>query len=265
MTCINVLGMQLEVLRVHSVAPVADRAPLLFLHEGLGSVALWRDWPQQLCDQTGRSGWVFSRRGYGGSETIADVRGPRRQQNGKWVGRLPVDYMHTEAWSTLPALCAVLTLQQPVLIGHSDGASIALLHASRHPVTACALLAPHVVVEDMAVTAIARARSAFVEGDLRERLARYHADVDCAFWQWNDIWLDPAFRSFDIRSDCRTIQAPVLALQGRNDPYGSAAQIEQIAAPRIERVLLPDCGHNPHREQAEQTTRLITQFLANVA
>jgi pimeloyl-ACP methyl ester carboxylesterase len=259
---IYVQGAGLEVRHIASTKP--GLAPIVFLHEGLGSVAMWREWPDEVCRATGRAGWVYSRRGYGQSDPIADVRAESAWHNGLRSGRLAPDYMHEEAWSVLPALLQQLQVRQPVLLGHSDGASIALLHASRYPVQACIAMAPHVAVENVTVQAIEQARQAYVQGDLRSRLARYHADVDCAFWQWNDIWLSPGFRSFDICEDCRRISAPVLAIQGLDDPYGTMAQIDQIALPgqQIQRVALDSCGHSPQRDQAARTTALVKGFLA---
>ncbi|MBX3588190.1 MAG: alpha/beta hydrolase [Ramlibacter sp.] len=258
MQSVDINGVRLEVRQI----PGGPLPPLVFLHEGLGSVALWqgRDgfWPEAVCAATGRPGLVWSRRGYGQSDPVPDVRG---------AGRLQPDYMHREAWEVLPALLAQLGIVRPVLLGHSDGGSIALLHASRHPVEACIVMAPHVIVEDVSVRSIEQARDAFESGGLRERLARYHADVDGAFWQWNDIWLSPAFRSFDIREDCRRISAPVLALQGEDDVYGTLRQIEEIAPTsgpfRME--VIAACGHSPHRDQPALTTRLVAQFLAGLS
>jgi pimeloyl-ACP methyl ester carboxylesterase len=230
-------------------------APIIFLHEGLGSVAMWRDWPAQVCAATGREGIVYSRRGYGQSQAIPDVRG---------TGRLAPDYMHREAIDVLPALLKALDIEAPVLLGHSDGATIALLHASHMPVTACVVMAPHVIVEEKSVQAIAQARDAYLSGSLRKRLQPYHADVDCAFWQWNDIWLSPDFRGFDIRAECRHIQAPILAIQGEDDPYGTLQQIDDIEPTRgpFSRLVLPQCGHSPHRDQPERATQRIVDFLA---
>ena len=252
---IVVSGCRLEVQHIDAPGGVPARTPIVFLHEGLGSVAMWRDWPAAVCQATGRPGWVVSRRGYGHSDQVPDVRD---------TGRLPPDYLQREAWDVLPAVLATLGLTAPILLGHSDGGSIALLYASRFATCACIALAPHVMVEDVSVRAITAAREAYLQGDLRGRLARYHADVDGAFWQWNDVWLSAAFRSFDIRADCARIAAPVLAIQGRDDPYGTLAQIDQIALPggRIERVVLADCGHSPHRDAPEETLRHITTFLA---
>ena len=267
MNSIDINGVRLEVKNIAASPANAERAALVFLHEGLGSIAMWRDWPEQLCAATGRAGWVYSRRGYGQSDSIPDVRG---------AGRLHADYMHEEAWTVLPALLRALNVENPVLIGHSDGGSIALLHASRFDVAACVVMAPHVVVEGISITSIQEARKAFENGGLRARLARYHTDVDCAFWQWNDIWLSEEFRSFDIRDNCRSITAPLLAIQGFDDPYGSMFQIDEIA-----RVLnktggqvtenksnqlqkLEQCGHSPHRDQPEIATQRIAEFLRDL-
>ncbi|MEJ6022615.1 alpha/beta fold hydrolase [Ramlibacter sp. PS4R-6] len=231
----------------------AARSPIVFLHEGLGSVAMWRDWPRRVCEATGRAGFVYSRRGYGKSPPIPDVRGS---------GRLKPDYMHREALDVLPALLAELAIDSPVLLGHSDGGTIALIHAAHFPVRACIVMAPHVIVEDISVRSIDEARVAYETTDLRARLARYHDDVDGAFWQWNDIWLDPAFRDFDIRAECARIHAPVLAIQGEDDAYGTLRQIDEIApAGGIARVVLADCGHSPHKDQPERTKERIVQFL----
>lgn len=256
-------GVALEVQRLSAPTGLPPRSPLVFLHEGLGSVSMWRQWPAQVCAATGRDGIVYSRQGYGRSDPRPDVRGPRRTVADRRLGRLGADYLHRQAWDVLPALLARLGVRDPVLIGHSDGGSIALLHAARHGVRACVAMAPHVIVEEMSVTAIAQARDAFVAGGLREGLARHHADVDGAFWQWNDVWLSDSFRSFDIRALCEEIQAPVLAIQGNDDPYGSMAQIDEIR-PRgsIERLRLENCGHSPHRDRADAVLHALTNFLA---
>lgn len=254
MQTIEVDGFALEVQRIDGPA---HRTPIVFLHEGLGSVAMWRDWPREVCHATGRAGFVYSRRGYGRSQSIPDVRG---------AGRLKPDYMHREALDVLPHLLGQLGLAQPVLLGHSDGGTIALIHAAQFPVRACIVMAPHVIVEDISVRSIEQAREAWAQTDLRAKLARYHDDVDTAFWQWNDIWHDPAFRSFDIRSDCHRIQAPLLAMQGEDDAYGTLRQVEEIVpAGPIRREVIAQCGHSPHKDQPQLTRGLIARFLAGIA
>jgi len=249
----QVNGVALELQRMPG--PEGGRlAPIIFLHEGLGSVAMWRDWPRQVCAAAGRPGFVYSRRGYGKSEGIPDVRG---------AGRLAPDYMHREALDVLPDLLARIGVEYPILLGHSDGGTIALIHAAHFPVRACVVMAPHVIVEDVSVRSIEQAREAFTTSDLRSRLARYHDDVDTAFWQWNDIWLDPAFRSFDIRAECRRIHAPLLAIQGADDPYGTLRQIQEIVPQGpIRREVIARCGHSPHKDQPEATQQLVVRFLA---
>ena len=250
MSEIRINGVQLE---VQKITGSATAAPVIFLHEGLGSVSLWTqrgtNWPQQVCRATGRAGVVYSRRGYG--------------QSGRTAGNLPADYMHREAWEVLPALLDALQIKKPVLLGHSDGATIALLYASRHPVSACIALAPHVLVEQLAINAIAEAKTAFESGGLRDRLARHHADVDGTFRQWNDVWLSDAFRSFDIREECRRITAPLLLIQGLEDEYGTLRQLDEIAlaAPQAVRLHLPACGHSPQRDQPEKTLEAVASFL----
>ena len=248
----------MDVLEIPSPSTLS---PLVFLHEGLGSIAMWQgrtvDWPLQVCRAAGRAGWVYSRRGYGKSPAIPDVRG---------TGRLRADYMHREAWEVLPSLLKDWGAENPVLIGHSDGATIALLHAARFPVAGCVVMAPHLLVEDMTISAIAASKKAYVEGDLRQKLMKYHADVDCAFWQWNDVWLSQAFRSFDIRKECKTISAPVLALQGSDDAYGSLRHLDELqTAGRVERHVLPNCGHSPHKDQAQKSLDLVAGFLKGLA
>ena len=252
----NIKGIQLEVETFQSER-MGQAPTLVFLHEGLGSVALWSgkqgSWPRALCEALACPGVVYSRQGYGQSEPIADVRG---------LGRHGPDFMHRQAWEVLPELLKKLGINRPILVGHSDGGSIALLYAARHRVDACVVLAPHVMVEEVSIASIEQAKLAFEAGDLRTRLTRFHADVDGAFWQWCDVWLSDAFRSFDIRELCRRIQDPVLAIQGRDDVYGTLEQIQQIQpAGLIERLVLEGCGHSPHRDQREQVTAAISAFL----
>jgi len=258
MRFVDIDGIRLELQHVPAPAGAAPAAaPLVFLHEGLGSVALWRDWPARLCAATGRAGWVYSRRGYGRSSPVPDVRG---------AGRLPPEYLHREALHVLPRLLRALDIERPVLVGHSDGATIALIHAAHHPVTAGVAMAPHVMVEDVCLRAIEQTRQAFESGGLRARLARFHDDVDGAFWQWNDAWLNPDFRGFDIRGEIRAIQAPLLAIQGVDDGYASMAQLDDIAAalPHTRLLKLPACGHAPHQDQPQAVNAAIADLLAGL-
>ena len=243
-------------------------APLVFLHEGLGSVSLWTqrdlDWPQAVCTATGRAGVVFSRRGYGLSESVPHWHpGPNSFKGNCQKRYLSSDYMHREAWEILPTLLQRLQIQKPVLLGHSDGATIALLHASRFAVSSCIAIAPHVFVEDIAIQAIAKAKIEFESGELRSRLSRHHADVDGAFWQWNDVWLSSDFSHFNIRADCQRISAPLLLIQGLNDEYGTLRQLNEIAlvAPHAQQLRLNNCGHSPQRDQAEGTLNAVAEFL----
>ena len=269
MNWLKINGMRLE---VRLIAGPTEPAPIIFLHEGLGSVSMWTqrglDWPLAVCNATGRAGVVYSRRGYGQSEPGP---GKRAGSDGRLKGHLLPEYMHREAWEVLPALLQKLQIDNPVLLGHSDGATIALLYASRFPVSACIAMAPHVMVEDISVKSITQAGEAFesgVPGGLRERLARHHADVDGAFWQWNDAWLAAAFRDFDIRPDCRRITAPLLLIQGLDDEYGTLQQLDDIAQAIVqpsgmEQLRLPACGHSPQRDQPEKTLEAVTEFLKN--
>lgn len=259
-TFTTALGMDLETL--HLPGP-SDHPTLVFLHEGLGSVALWRDWPARMCKRLGCAGLVYSREGYGQSSPHGDVRGPHRVEGGRHLGRWTPDYMHREALQVLPALLHALDIERPWLLGHSDGGTIALLHAAHQPVAGCIVMAPHVMVEEVSVQSIEQARQAFVHGPLRTRLAPFHADVDGAFWQWNDVWLSAAFRSYDIRSELVTISGPLLAIQGEDDPYGTMAQIDDIAraVPHAQRCKLPACGHSPHKDQPEAVAQAIEAFI----
>ncbi|WP_310625831.1 alpha/beta hydrolase [Limnohabitans sp.] len=227
-------------------------APLLvFLHEGLGSVAMWRDYPQQLCDALKVRGLVYSRPGYGQSTP--------RDPDEHWAP----DFMHRQAHEVLPALLDALGVKQtPWLVGHSDGGSISLLYASRHRAAGLIVMAPHIVVEAVSITRIGHARQAYKDTDLRARLKRYHADVDSAFWGWNNIWLDPSFRTWSIEEDISTITCPVLAIQGMDDEYGTLAQIKGIAQqlPQAQLLELANCGHSPHRDQPLALTQACLSF-----
>jgi pimeloyl-ACP methyl ester carboxylesterase len=233
----------------------ADAPTLILLHEGLGSLAQWRDFPSHLAQATGCATLVYSRLGYGQSDALAQAR--------------RVDYMHVEALETLPALRDALAIADPILVGHSDGASIALIHAGarRWSVRGLILEAPHVFVEDVTVASIAAAREAYRTTDLRTRLARYHGDVDGAFRGWNDIWLDAEFRGWNIEDHLSAITCPVLVVQGEDDEYGTSAQPDAIAAKvagPVETLLLPNCKHSPHRDQPDATLAAMARFVAAI-
>jgi pimeloyl-ACP methyl ester carboxylesterase len=232
---------------------------LVFLHEGLGSVATWRDFPARVAAETGMRALVYSRRGYGGSDPVPLPR--------------PLTYMHEEAETALPLLLDALGVNDAVLLGHSDGGSIALIHAgsaSREQRTrGLVLLAPHVFCEEVSVESIRRARQAFVSGNLREKLARYHgANTDNAFWGWNDAWLDPAWKEWNIEDRLARIEIPILAIQGQSDPYGTLAQLDAIergVRGPFTRLVLPRVGHDPCRDAPEATLAAIARFIAALA
>ncbi len=233
-------------------------APLVvFLHEGLGSVAMWKDFPQRLCMAAGCRGLVYSRPGYG--------RSTARAAQEAWG----LDFMHRQAHEVLPALLDALEVETaarpPWLFGHSDGASIALLYAARfvRQLAGAIVVAPHIVVEDLSVASIESARSAYLSTDLRERLAKYHDDPDSAFGGWNRIWLDPQFRHWSIESELDAICCPLLAVQGRDDEYGTLEQIRGIArrVPHTQLLELPDCRHSPHRDQPDALLASAAEFI----
>lgn len=225
---------------------------LVFLHDGLGCVALWRDVPDKLARRLGMRALVYSRFGYGRSDRLRGRRTPR--------------FMHEEALDVLPKLLDHFTIARPVLVGHSDGASIALIHAAAagRDVAGLVLLAPHVFVEDLTIESIARVRRTYDSTDLKARLSKYHACVDDAFLGWSDIWLDPAFRDWSIEAEAARIEAPMLVIQGLDDEYGTLAQIERIAALArgpVAQVRLENCGHSPHRDQEAAVLDAIQQFV----
>ncbi len=236
-------------------------APLLvFLHEGLGSVSMWRDFPQALCEALQCRGLVYSRPGYGQST-------PRATD-----APLAPDFMHRQAFELLPALLQALGVNagvdgasaKPWLLGHSDGGSIALLYAARFPdqVAGAVVLAPHILVEEVSIASITEARTAYEQTDLRQRLSRHHADVDSVFRGWNDIWLHPAFRDWNIAQELSTITCPLLAVQGVNDEYGTLEQIRGIAkvTRQCELLELADCAHSPHKDQRDRLIEAVRHF-----
>ena len=232
-------------------AAASVRPPVVFLHEGLGSVAMWKDFPQRFCEAHGLRGFVFSRPGYG--------RSTARPRDAHWAP----DFMHRQANEVLPALFAAVGIARPWLFGHSDGGSIALLHAASHNVAGVIAVAPHLFVEDISIESIEQARDAYETTDLRARLARHHDDPDSAFRGWNDAWLNPAFRSWNIERDIETIRCPVLALQGEDDVYGTLEQIRAIARrlPKTRLLAIPRCGHSPHRDQPQTLTHEAGRFI----
>jgi pimeloyl-ACP methyl ester carboxylesterase len=218
---------------------------------------MWKDFPQQLCMAAQCRGLVYSRPGYGRST-------PRAVEEA-WG----IDFMHRQAHEVLPALFEALNIdtasEPPWLFGHSDGGSIALLYASAFPqrIAGAIVLAPHIRVEDLSVASIEQARSAYLETNLRERLAKYHDDPDSAFWGWNRIWLHPPFKQWSIEQALETIRCPLLAVQGLQDEYGTLEQIRGIArrVPQTQLLELPDCRHSPHRDQPARLTVTTTQFI----
>jgi pimeloyl-ACP methyl ester carboxylesterase len=227
---------------------------IVFLHEGLGSVDAWKDFPERICDAANARGLVYSRPGYGRS-----IPSPEPYP---W----PTDFLHQQAYEILPALLRVLDVQdQPWLFGHSDGASIALLYAARFPQSVAGLivLGPHIFVEQYGLENIRQLRWDYVETDLRRRLARYHEDVDAAFWSWNEVWLDPDFERWSIEQELASVTCPVLAIQGLDDEYGTLEQIRTIARrlPQARLLELADCRHRAHRDQPERVIDAAARFV----
>jgi pimeloyl-ACP methyl ester carboxylesterase len=229
---------------------------LVFLHEGLGSIRQWRDFPARVAAATGARALVYDRYGYGQSDVLQE---PRRT----------VQFMHQEGLESLPALLSALEIQEPILVGHSDGASIALIHAGAgHEVRGVVAMAPHVFIEPVCITSIQQAKSTFESTDLPQRLGRYHRDVRKTFYGWADVWLDPEFKGWDIRADyLPKVRCPVLAIQGHEDEYGTMAQLDEIARRvpgRCELLKLEQCGHSPFRDQPEQALGAITRFVRSL-
>jgi pimeloyl-ACP methyl ester carboxylesterase len=224
---------------------------IVMLHEGLGSVSHWKDFPRVLAATTGAGVFLYSRYGHGSSDGLEEFRS--------------VSYMHHEAQVVLPEILQKAGIERPLLLGHSDGASIAILYAGTFPASPVGLIleAPHVFLEDITVSSIAQARVLYNETDLPQRLGRYHANVDSLFWGWNNIWLDPRFRDWNIESYLDSIRCPVLVLQGAEDEYGTRKQIEAIQRriPSAAASMLDDCKHAPHRDRPDATLSAIRRFL----
>lgn len=249
----GVLSIDGAELEYRMIGPPPEAAPtLVMLHEGLGSVGLWGDFPGKLQARTGMGVFAYSRAGYGAS---SPVRLPR-----------PMDYMHREALDVLPKVLDAIGFRRGLLVGHSDGASIAAIYAGGiqdHRVRGLALIAPHFITEPMGLAAIAATKTAYAQGDLRAKLARWHKNVDNAFYGWNGAWLDPAFRDWDISEYLAYVRVPVAIVQGEDDQYGTARQIEiaqeECYCP-VDISLIAGAGHSPHREAAEATLATIADF-----
>src|SRR5271169_1361908 len=244
-------------LEYRMIGPPPDQAPVIvMLHEGLGSAALWGDFPDRLQAATSAGVLVYSRAGYGAS---TPVKLPR-----------PLDYMHIEALEVLPKLLQRIGFRRGLLVGHSDGASIAAIYAGGiqdHRVRGLAMIAPHFVVEDISVTSIAAIKTVYETGGLRARLERWHGDVDNAFYGWNAAWLDARFRDWDISEYLAYIRVPVAILQGVDDEYGTIRQIEiareECYCP-VDVTMIPGAGHSPHREAPEATLNAISEFAGRI-
>ena len=246
-------GKRLETLRYPPARSETD-ATIVMLHEGLGSIAMWKDFPERVAETTGCGVLVYSRYGHGKSERLAEKRA--------------VGFMHHEAKVVLPELLGQLEIQRPILFVHSDGGSIALVHTGSHEndrIRGLILEAPHVFVEDLGIDSIVTAAENYESGSLKTRLERYHgSNVECAFRGWNEVWLNPGFRSWNIEEYLPQIKVPVMVIQGADDQYGTWRQVEAIergCAGHVRTTLLKDCGHSPHRDQPDATLRAVTEFL----
>lgn len=228
---------------------------MVFLHEGLGSISQWRDFPDRIAAATGLPAIIYARYGHGQSDVLQQAHG--------------VDFMHREALEMLPELLRSLGVERPILVGHSDGASIALIYAgSGHPLRGLVAMAPHVFVEDISIAGITAAKQAFETTDLPQKLARHHRDPVKTFYGWNDVWLAPAFRGWNIERFLPAIKCPLLAIQGYGDEYGTMAQVDAIARQAggpVEVLKLADCGHSPHKDQPEIVATSIIDFVARNA
>lgn len=245
-------GHSLEALKIE--ARHRNLPTIVMLHEGLGSVAHWKDFPTQLAEETGAGVFAYSRYGHGASDALQEPRS--------------VSYMHHEAQMVLPEILRKARIARPILLGHSDGASIAIIYAGTFPNNPAGLIleAPHIFVEDLSVSSIAEARVAYERTELPRRLQRYHANAESLFWGWNNIWLDPNFRDWNIESFLELIRCPVLVLQGAQDEYGTIRQVQTIQAkiPGASAVLLDDCQHAPHRDQRQAILAAISRFLRSI-
>jgi pimeloyl-ACP methyl ester carboxylesterase len=248
---INISDVRLEYRRIGNNA--VDSPTLVLLHEGLGSTAMWKTFPEQLHETTGLNAFIYSRQAYGKSSAATLPR--------------EADYMHREALDVLPKVLDAANIKIPIFVGHSDGASIALIYsgASKLPqALALILMAPHVFNEALSVKSIQVAKLDYEQSDLRERLGAYHDDVDNAFWGWNDIWLHDDFRDWNIEEYLSKISVPVLHIQGEDDEYGTEAQalsIKTQCSGPVELLMLDNCAHSPFRDQREATLESISRFI----
>jgi pimeloyl-ACP methyl ester carboxylesterase len=233
----------------------ASGEPIVLLHEGLGSVSLWRDFPERLAEASGRAVFAYSRAGHGASDPPPAPHTDR--------------FMHDEAIERLPEILDGAHITRAVFLGHSDGGSIALIFAATYPgrVSALVLEAAHVFVEDISIESIERTKREYETADLRRRLARHHSHVDTAFHGWNDVWLSSVFRDWNLEEYLPHVSAPTLVIQGENDEYGTLRQVDAIASQvrgPVHTLVLPQCGHSPHRDQPAHVLAAIATFLATI-
>lgn len=252
---IDIDGMALEY-RMFGPSP-AHSPTIIMLHEGLGSIKTWGEFPPRLFERTGAGVFVYSRAGYGASPPIGHG--------------LPTDYIKRHALGVLPKILEAIGFRRGILLGHSDGASMAAAYAAGiddSRIAGLVLMAPHFFVEPETLSEIRNAREAYKTSDLRQRLSRYHSYVDAAFWGWNDVWLEPTFASFNLRDELAKIHVPMLVIRGDDDHYGTGRQVamaKDICRCPLETLIIPECGHVPHREKPEQTLDAIVRFYENIA
>lgn len=250
---ITIQGKEIDFVRLKPSTSLASNDVIVMLHEGLGSISLWRDFPQQIADTTGHEVLVYSRYGYGDSEASTGF---------------PFNYMHDEGLKSLPELLDKLNIQQPILFGHSDGASITLIAAGGSKINprGIIVMAPHVMVEPICFEAIANAQFSYKNTDLKEKLGKYHANVDSAFLGWSNAWLSPEFKHWNIEEYLPRISCPILAIQGYEDEYGTMAQIDKVVeissnANFIDTLKIENCRHSPHKDQTKIVLDQVNHFI----
>ena len=251
MDYLNVKSRRIEYVRLQSKKPIAQTPTIVMLHDGLGSIALWLDFPQQVSDVTGCEVLLYSRYGYGNSDPLDVDR--------------DIDFLHKEALEALPDILDQLNIKKPILFGHSDGGSIALIHAggAQRDLAGVIVMAPHVMVENITITGVQEAREAYLSTTLREKLSKYHSNVDLTFYGWNSFWLNSEFLHWNIEHFLESITCPVLAIQGVEDGYGTLEQIEIInrKVRRAELLILQQCGHSPHKDQPQAVLNALIGFV----